>query len=259
MLRSRHQSDKSEFLVRTLGLRLSKGHVIESHAHSWGQVIFAANGVMQIDAEDSRWVVPPMRCVWVPPDVGHSILMISETVMRTIYINPTSAGGLPNRCKVLKVSGLLREIILECVRLSMLSGSEPTHVHLASVLLDQLAAADEISLEIRLPNDPRAVRLADLISADASNKAPLGELARAVGASPRTLERIFVRETGLSIGRWRQQARLMLAVRLLVEGNSVGEAAFASGYESPSAFIAMFRSETGTTPGQYIRSLRIDA
>ena len=248
------QIDENDLLVRTLGLKLSNGHIIDGHAHSWGQLIFASRGVMQVDADGSRWAVPPMRCLWMPSGVDHAIRIVAETWMRTIYVRPDLAICLPAECKVLNVSALLREVILETVRLRMLSQSVMTHTHLAAVLIDQLIAADEISLKITMPADSRAVRLADIISGDPGNKSPLNELAKLAGASPRTLERLFVQETGLSVGRWRHQARLMMAIRLLVEGSPVNQAAFASGYESPSAFVAMFRREIGITPGQYLRN-----
>lgn len=247
------QSD-DDLLIRTLGLKLSNGHVIDGHAHSWGQVIFASRGVMQVDAEGSRWAVPPMRCLWMPSGVDHTIRIVAETWMRTLYLRPDLVADLPLNCKILNVSPLLREVILETVRLKMLSRSVTTHKHLATVLIDQLIAADEMSLKITMPSDQRAVRLANIISDDPANKSPLDELAKMAGASPRTLERIFVNETGLSFGRWRQQARLMMAIRLLVEGISVNHAAFESGYENPSSFVAMFRREMGITPGQYIRA-----
>lgn len=250
--------DENDLLVRTLGLKLSSGHIIKGHVHSWGQIIFASRGVMQVDAGGSRWAVPPMRCLWMPAGVEHTIRIIAETWMRTIYVRPNLAVSLPTECKVLNVSPLLREIILETVRLRMLAQSVMTNVHLAAVLIDQLIAADEMSLKITMPADSRAVRLADIVSADPSNKSPLSELAKLAGASPRTLERLFVLETGLSVGRWRQQARLMMAVQLLVEGNPVSQAAFTSGYESPSAFVAMFRRQIGITPGRYLGNLKLE-
>ena len=44
------------------------------------------------------------------------------------------------------------------------------------------------------------------------------DMAREAGASRRTLERLFQKETGMSLGRWRQQARLLHAMRLLARG-----------------------------------------
>jgi AraC-like DNA-binding protein len=71
------------------------------------------------------------------------------------------------------------------------------------------------------------------------------------GASKRSVERLFQQEIGMSFGKWRQQLRLMQAMRLLAEGAKVTHAALESGYSTPSAFIFMFRKVLGTTPTSY--------
>lgn len=74
-----------------------------------------------------------------------------------------------------------------------------------------------------------------------------------VGASERTINRLFTKETGMTFGQWRTQAKLMEAIRKLSEGESVINVSIDLGYESPSAFTAMFRRELGTTPSQYFK------
>jgi len=85
---------------------------------------------------------------------------------------------------------------------------------------------------------------------------PLAAAAAHAGVSLRTAERRFFAETGMPLGRWRQQARLLAGVRSLASGGDVTESALAAGYESTSAFIAAFRKVFGTTPGQYARAGR---
>jgi len=82
----------------------------------------------------------------------------------------------------------------------------------------------------------------------------LSSAARSAGASIRTLERLFREETGMSLGAWLRRLRLQLALEQLAAGASVTEAARAGGYNGPSAFVAMFRRELGTTPGRYFGS-----
>jgi AraC-like DNA-binding protein len=55
----------------------------------------------------------------------------------------------------------------------------------------------------------------------------------------------------MSFGRWRQQLRLMQALRLLAEGHTITHAALEAGYSTTSSFIAMFRRTLGTTPARY--------
>ena len=72
-----------------------------------------------------------------------------------------------------------------------------------------------------------------------------------VGASSRTLARIFLSDTGMTFRQWQQQVRLLEGLARLAEGHTVTETALSVGYETTSAFIAMFRRSLGVTPGQY--------
>jgi AraC-like DNA-binding protein len=132
----------------------------------------------------------------------------------------------------------------------------PEHRRLASVLRDQLRILPAAPLELPMPRDDRAQEIAARLRDEPSDNSPVDAIARNAGASRRTLERIFRKETGMSFGEWRQQARLLHAMRLLARGERVTAAAFEVGYESPSAFIAAFSKALGTTPGRYYRENR---
>jgi AraC-like DNA-binding protein len=79
----------------------------------------------------------------------------------------------------------------------------------------------------------------------------LADWARTVGAGSRTLARLFLAETGMSFRHWHQQVRLLEALRRLASQEPVTTVALDLGYDSPSAFIAMFKRALGMTPGQY--------
>ena len=130
----------------------------------------------------------------------------------------------------------------------------PEHERLIGVLVDQLASLPQAPLPVPRPSDPRAQALCDLLAADPGTERPLESLAAEVGASRRTLERLFASETGLTIAQWRQRQRLVHALRRLAEGESVSSVAHAVGYRTASAFVAMFRQQLGDTPGRYFRS-----
>lgn len=61
----------------------------------------------------------------------------------------------------------------------------------------------------------------------------LGDWAHHVGASERTQARLFVKETGLGFGLWRQRLRLVLSLDPLQAGAGVTEVAMVHGYEFP--------------------------
>lgn len=237
-------------LVRTLAATFFDGHHIEPHAHGWGQLIYAASGVMRVRAGDTLWLVPPARAVWAPSGLEHEIRARGEFAMRTLYLEPAFARGLPANCRALEVSPFLRELILKIVRIGMLDEAEPRHRTLADALLHELSDAEVLPLSLPLPSDPRAVRAAERMQADPASDLRLEDLARHAGASARTLQRLFRNETGLRIGDWRQRLRLLQAAGRLAGGAQVTAAALEAGYSSTSAFIAAFRRQFGCTPAR---------
>jgi transcriptional regulator GlxA family with amidase domain len=153
--------------------------------------------------------------------------------------------------RAVNVSRLLRELILHAVLHSPLYRRRPEHRRLVEVLLDQLAVLTQQPLLLPYPTDDRARALADAITDTADADHSLDAMASSVGASRRTLERVFLVETGLTIGAWRQRHRLLRALQLLADGRPVTEVAIAVGYRTPSAFTAMFHQQLGTTPSRY--------
>lgn len=243
-------SDAVTFLVRSLACTFFGGHHIEPHSHSWGQLIYAATGVMRVRTADRLWLVPPARAVWAPAGLRHEIWARGEFSMRTLYIEPSLAARLEPQCRVLDVPPLLRELILHVVDLGMLESGRPDHERLAQVTVDQIITAQSEPLSLPLPTDRRGLAVAERLIAEPSDPTDLGALARFGGASARTLQRLFLTETGLGFSEWRQRLRLVHAAGLLGSGASVTEAGLEAGYASTSAFIAAFRRLFGRTPAR---------
>jgi AraC-like DNA-binding protein len=242
------QAAEPEAVVRSLALGLASGFVIDEHAHGWDQLVHAARGVLQVDTAAGSWVVPPQRAVWVPAGTRHRVEASGAVDMRTIYLPPGWAAGAPTGCCVVDVPPLLRELVLTAVERGALpDGPLP---RLIAELLETLPSAP---LRLPAPSDPRARRVAEVLRQAPSSKATVAELVRGTGASQRTVERLFREETGMGVGRWRQQMRLLEALRQLAAGGSVTEVALEVGYDSTSAFVSMFRRALGTTPGRYFQ------
>jgi len=250
------QRSGPDLIIRTLAVGYPSGMLLEHHSHSWAQLAYASEGVMTVQTEDGTWVVPSHRAVWIPAGIGHSILMSGWVSMRTLYIAPEFVRQMPERCCVVVVAPLLRELILHTIAQGSLRRDAPEHRRLAEFLLDQLRVLPAVPLELPMPRDARAQHVAARLRDDPADNSPVDTIARRAGASRRTLERIFRKETGMSLGRWRQQARLLHGMRLLARGEAVTSTAFECGYESTSAFIAAFSSALGTTPGRYYRANR---
>jgi AraC-like DNA-binding protein len=110
------------------------------------------------------------------------------------------------------------------------------------------------TIEVRMPDDQRAAEVAAGLLADPADERTLAEWGSQVGASGRTLARAFLTGTGITFGRWRRLARLQAALPQLAAGRAVGTVARHVGYQTPSAFVAAFRKETGLTPAAYFRA-----
>ena len=229
------------------------GAEIPRHQHPFAQLIHASSGVMTVTTEHGTWVVPPRRAVWVPARVGHAIRMTGRVSMRTIYLSEALGPLAGGACCVVQVSALLREAILRAVEFARPYDEAGPEARLVAVIADEIRAAATAPLHLPLPRDARARRVADALRANPGDARTLPEWARFAGASARTLERLWNTETSLSFAAWRQQARLLRALEQLAAGESVTSVALDLGYETPSAFIAMFRRALGTSPGRYFR------
>ncbi|WP_186763422.1 AraC family transcriptional regulator [Lentzea tibetensis] len=238
--------------VRSYAVTHRNGQLILPQAEQWDQLIYSAHGAVTVHTGLGSWVVPPHRAVWVPGGVGHRIDVAGRTSLRTLYF-AARLQALPARCQVIAVSRLLRELILHAVATAPLYLSDLRHSHLVAVLVDLLdSVAPDPALQLPAPAEPRARALADLLRSHHSE--PITALASLAGASRRTLERLFLAETGMTIGEWRRRLRMLEALRLLADGRAVSWVAGAVGYSTPSAFSTAFRAELGSSPAQYLRS-----
>jgi AraC-like DNA-binding protein len=235
--------------IRCLAATYYGGFHIKPHRHHWGQLIYAAAGVMRVRSGGTMWVVPPARAVWVPAGVEHEIHGLGDFAMRTLYF-PSGLVAQLRECCAIDVTPLLRELVLEMVEQCPIDGADEPAMRLARVAIDRIAEARTLPLQLPLPRDPRALRVAEALREDPASQTGLAELARGAGASLRTIQRLFLAETGLPFAQWRQRLRLLHGATALGAGKSVTEAALEAGYAGTSAFIAAFRRHFGVTPSK---------
>jgi AraC-like DNA-binding protein len=239
------------FDVRSLAATFRTGALVGVHRHRWGQLIFASSGLMHVTTDDMLWMVPPTRAVWLPAGFQHGMAISGEVAMRTLYIANSRAAHLPSVPAVLEVTPLLRELILHIITIGMLAFERPEHDRIAGLLIDLLLEARPQDLNLPMPRDARARRLAEHVRNMPADGRDMSELAEMTGASLRTLQRLFPRETGLTIEAWRQKARLLHAIARMSSGANVTEAAMDCGYQSVAAFSTAFTRQFRVTPGRY--------
>lgn len=237
--------------LATLAYEFENEHTIAEHFHPEDQLVFASKGVMTVYTKQGIWVVPPFRAVWIPAKTPHRIAMSGKVSMRTLYFLPRFVRLLPRSCSVLHVSPLLKELIVYACGFPRLCRDVAGQKRLIEIIVDQLGATHSIPLQLPHPTDLRALRIVQALLADPAEPRTLTALCRDCGASKRTIERVFMAQTKMTFGRWRQQLRLLHGMRLLAAGEKVTAAALNAGYNSTSAFISMFRRQLGKTPARY--------
>lgn len=220
------------------------------HHHIRGQLLGAEHGLLTIDAENYRWVVPATHAVWIPPNVPHGLLSHGPYSGWSVYISAAACGELPDKPAVLSVTNLLREAITRAASWKNAELNAPQK-RLSGVILDEIETLPKVNLGLPMPQDIRLLRVAQALSDNPDDGRRLEEWAYWAGVSSRTLTRRFSAETGFSFNEWRQRIRLLKALELLATGKQVTTVALELGYDNVSAFIALFRRMFGTTPARF--------
>jgi AraC-like DNA-binding protein len=238
------------FSLRAVAADFASATQLPDHSHPFAQLIYAASGVMAVETPHSTWLVPPTRAIWVPAHTLHRIRMRGAVAMRTLYLQPARITPFATP-RAIEVAPLLRELVLHLVTLGQMVTERPQHARLQALLLDLIVQSRPAPLELPLPRDARAQRLAKRLMEDPASRSDLGELARDCAASLRTMQRLFISETGLPLDAWRTRARMQHALVGLDQGAQVTQVALDTGYRSASAFITAFRLNFGVTPSKW--------
>jgi AraC-like DNA-binding protein/quercetin dioxygenase-like cupin family protein len=241
--------------VSALSYEYPTGSRVPDHAHGSDQLIYAIEGIMEVSSGRNVWTLPPQFALWLPAKTFHRIQMIGAVRMRTLYFRPGTVLRRQRGSSLLYVVPLLRELIVEAVRLERLRQRNQPERAVLDLLALQLANATAAPLGLTMPSEPRALAVAQLIAGKLTDRRPLAKLCAEAGVGVRTAQRIFRRELGIDIDTWRRQVRLTRAVQLLVAGHSVKEVSFRVGYQQASAFVEAFRRLFGSTPKAWTASL----
>jgi AraC-like DNA-binding protein len=228
-------------------------HRAAAHSHPRAQIIHPQSGAYWVITQEGTWLVPSSQAIWIPPRIHHEVYSHGAVSARMLFVDEAHAERLPQRCGTVEVSPLLAELLLRTVDYGNDYPPDGPAARLALVMLDELATMRVAPLLLPVAKDPRLARVMDRLIADPGSQDGLASLAKEAGASPRTLARLFRSETGMTFAEWKTRLRLVESIDRLERGASVTEVALDLGYSSTSAFVYMFRSNLGVTPGSYRR------
>ena len=249
--------------VRVRARSLPADAHFQPHQHAWAQLAYCSVGILQVMvstfAEVTTYIVPPSRGVWIAPGALHAVTVLEAAEFRTLYVDESAIPPSWDGCRVIVVSALVRELIQALDQAYGAPGRthtmETREAMLGTLLLDEIAHADTLALGVPLPRvdsgDKRLRALCEAVLREPGHRASLALLAAQVGASERTMARLFRQELGLGYQQWRQQVALSHALPMISQGASISDVAASSGYASDSAFSAMFKTAMGQSPRHF--------
>ncbi len=229
--------------------------------------MYAASGVLAVHTERGTSIVPANRVAWTPAGFTHYHRSHGDTDMRIVFLAPALAGLIPDHPAVFLASDLAREVLLALTGPRNYDPAAPddsrysraARSRLLRVLIDELREAHEQPLHLPEPRDDRLQAITRMLHENPADNAALAELGKTIGASPRTLSRLFRNDLGMTFYEWRTQLRIYHALVLLADGHDTTQTAYACGWANPSSFIAAFSNIIGTTPGLYRASRETSA
>ena len=236
--------------VRLIARDLDHDAKLPAHDHRWHQVLYTATGAVRVSTADTTWFVPPSRAIWIPKGIRHAVAILDHAHMRSLYVLPAASALPVDACRVLEVTHLLRDLIAD-LGTSTTEADARRERLVSELILDELRIAETLRVGVSLPADKRLNALCNAMIARPASTRTLDDWAPHVGASARTLTRLFADELDTTFAQWRQQMRLAHAAPLVARGWPLSRVATELGYSSQSAFSAMFKRTFGRTPSQF--------
>lgn len=219
------------------------------HAHPRAQLALSTRGSYVVEAQGRAWQVPPWLAFWIPGGVPHAMNGRGEAITtRSLYVDERTCPRLPTQCCVLAVSPLLRELVQVAMHFPLLWDENGREGRVMGLIVDEIAEAAQLPLDVPMPADAALAAVCRTLIAEPGRDDDVAEWAASAHLSERTFTRRFREETGLGFSLWRQRLRASTGLARLHAGVPVSQVAYELGYDSPSAFGAMFRKLHGCSP-----------
>lgn len=230
---------------------------MQPHTHDHGRLIHSVDGTIGVVCARQSWLLPPHRALWLPPGTVHEMSTRSAARMRSLDFVPPLAALLPREPFAISVSPLLRALMHRAVEIGTAYDDDRHHLALLKAIPQEILLSKRSQIAIPFTADRRLAKVCRSLLAGRDLKRPLDDWAANAGASRRTLERLFISETGMTFVKWRQHALMHLAIGRLVGGASISQVCLDLDILSASAFHRMFRQVFETTPARYLMELRM--
>ncbi|MCI3207975.1 MULTISPECIES: helix-turn-helix transcriptional regulator [Pandoraea] len=232
---------------------IAAGTCVRAHKHAWWQFLFARDGLMQVQAGDINFTLPPDYGMWIPPRCAHTLWVGEDVALESLYIERDAIALLPDTgVRVVMVDEFVRAFLHHgCTAIPTRYDPAGPDARKVAVLLDLVQALPDAPFQLPFPAEPRLLQVCLAIQADPHLPHTLADACALALMSSRSFSRHFVKATGMPYHAWRQRMRLLASLEMLRRGASVTDVALTIGYATPSAFIYAFKQLFGTSPSRF--------
>lgn len=224
------------------------GFSSSAHSHSRDQFTFISHGILTVTTQTSTIIVPQGNAVWIPRGTVHTATASGRIDLYSLYFETADFDHFPDGCAAFHVSDMFPLLISRIIKQQNPNSYSAVSNALLVLFQEELASARRVYMDIPMPPNKRLRKICDEIIRRPDVARPKAELARLGNMSLRTMSRLFQSELQLSYLEWTRMALVTIAITKLSKGVPVSNVAVDLGYESTSAFTAMFRRHTGRRP-----------
>ncbi|MCC3215111.1 AraC family transcriptional regulator [Chryseobacterium sp. X308] len=230
------------------------------HHHQKGQLVYVESGFQYITIEEKIYLLPQNHAVWIPPNAVHKTNSHSEKIkLMIMFADISTEEAFYHKVNVFSVPPVLKEMIKYAEKWSKLMTSDHNESLFLKAMFNELPRFVEhsLTLHISLPKDKRLAKVIEHLHSCYRNEIKMEDLSDTVLLSFRTLERIFKKETGLTLSKYQQMLRIIKSLEHLSSGNlTISETAYEVGYKSVQAYTRSFQSVMKFRPTDFMRNIQ---
>ncbi|WP_408582866.1 AraC family transcriptional regulator [Myroides odoratimimus] len=232
-------------------------HNNEFHHHKKAQLVYVESGYQHLHVESCQFLLPQNHVAYIPSNMPHKTTHASEHIsLHTLYFDVDDLPPFYDELYLFSIPSVLREMIMYTEKWSMnMEYEESEQTFLRAILLELPSfVQNAVPLITPVPRTNALLEATAYIHKHYRSTITIDELAQLSFMSIRTLERQFKKETGISIAKYIQMARIIKSIELLSEGQyTINEIALLVGYNSAQSYSNVFTKLMGQRPTEFIQ------
>lgn len=232
-------------------------HDDELHYHKKAQIVYVESGFQYLTVNEKIYLLPQNHAAWIPPNAIHKTNTHSEKIkLMILFFDAPETNDFYQQVHIFSVPPLLKEMIKYAEKWSKKKEDDPNERVFLFALLNELPqlVAESLQLYMSLPEDFRLKKAVNYLHLHYTEDVKMEEISSLTSLSLRSLERIFKKETGLTLSKYQQMLRIIKSLELLSSKEwTISEIAFKVGYKSVQAFTNSFMNVMQYRPSEFLK------